>query len=62
MNKFITFSIISTYRTDESEELLYTVRSLVMVRNQLPAQVVKIHGKKKNAKLYRGFQKFSKRT
>ena len=26
----------------ESNELLYTVRSLVMVRNQLPAQVVKV--------------------
>ena len=26
----------------ESDELLYTVRSLVTVRNQLPAQVVKI--------------------
>ena len=26
----------------ESDELLYTVRSLVMVRNQLPAQVVNL--------------------
>ena len=31
--------IISTSRKEkESDELLYTVRSLVMVRNQLPAQ------------------------
>ena len=28
-------------KEEESDELLYTVRSLVMVRNQLPAQVVK---------------------
>ena len=27
----------------KSDELLYTVWSLVMVRNQLPAQVVKTH-------------------
>ena len=26
---------------EESDELLYTIWSLVMVRNQLPAQVVK---------------------
>ena len=34
----------------ESDELLYTVWSLVTVRNQLPAQVVKIHSKKKKKK------------
>ena len=35
------FYPVTSYRRveKESDELLYTVRSLVMVRNQLPAQV-----------------------
>ena len=40
---FNNFYPVITYRRvqKESDELLYTVRSLVMVRSQLPAQVVK---------------------
>ena len=38
LNNF--YPLISYRRVQkESDELLYTVRSLVMVRNQLPAQV-----------------------
>ena len=33
--------VISYWVQKESDELLYTAWSLVMVRNQLPAQVVK---------------------
>ena len=36
---------------EESDELLHTVWSLVMVRNQLPAQVVKRRGTFKNLSL-----------
>ncbi|KOX73271.1 hypothetical protein WN51_01128 [Melipona quadrifasciata] len=39
--------IVISYRRrvqKESDELLYTVWSLVMVRNQLPAQVLKVDG------------------
>ena len=40
-NKFITSPVISYRRFQkESDDLSYTVRSFVMVRNQLPAQVV----------------------
>ena len=41
-NFYPTIDIIPTSSKEkESDELLYTVQSLVMVRNQLPAQVVK---------------------
>ena len=41
LNNF--YPVISHRRVQkESDELLYTVRSLVMVRNQLPAQVVNL--------------------
>ena len=42
---FNNFYPVTSYRRvqkkKKGDELLYTVRSLVMVRNQLPAQVVK---------------------
>ena len=43
VNNFYPVIFIPTYpKEKESDELLYTVRSLVMVRNQFPAQVVNL--------------------
>ena len=41
-NFYPVISSPTSSKEKESDELLYTVRSLVMVRNQLPAQVVNL--------------------
>ena len=46
LGDFYPVIIPTSLKERESDELLYTVRSLVTVRNRLPAQVVKNHARR----------------